>query len=86
MHFSFSTFFSDFVIFQVVKCMFLILHDFQIIRNPRQRGVVLREGQSFQELYEERVKLFEKYADITIDEDQLSVEETISKVLSVIKI
>ncbi|MFG6365092.1 shikimate kinase [Schaedlerella sp.] len=39
------------------------------IRNPPQRGVVLREGQSFQELYEDRVKLFEKYADITIDED-----------------
>ena len=29
MHFSFSTFFSDFVIFQVVKWMFLIFHDFQ---------------------------------------------------------
>ena len=56
------------------------------IRNPQQRGVVLREGQSFQELYEERVKLFEKYADITIEEDQLSIEETIGKVLSVIKI
>ena len=28
-HFSFFTFFSDFVIFQVVKCMFLIFHDFQ---------------------------------------------------------
>ena len=29
MHFSFFTFFSDFVIFQVVKCMILIFHDFQ---------------------------------------------------------
>ena len=28
-HFSFLTFFSDFVIFQVVKWMFLIFHDFQ---------------------------------------------------------
>ena len=28
-HFSFFTFFSDFVIFQVVKWMFLIFHDFQ---------------------------------------------------------
>jgi len=28
-HFSFLTFFSDFVSFQVVKCMFLIFHDFQ---------------------------------------------------------
>ena len=29
MHFSFFTFFIDFVIFQVVKWMFLIFHDFQ---------------------------------------------------------
>ena len=28
-HFSFFTFFSDFVIFQVLKWMFLIFHDFQ---------------------------------------------------------
>ena len=28
-HFSFFTFFTDFVIFQVVKWMFLIFHDFQ---------------------------------------------------------
>lgn len=55
------------------------------IRNPKKRGVVLRDGQSFQELYEERVRLFEKYADITIREDELSIEETIENVLSVIK-
>ena len=29
MHFSFFSFFNDFVIFQVVKWMFLIFHDFQ---------------------------------------------------------
>ena len=35
-HFSFFTFFSDFVIFQVVKWMFLIFHDFQFsCRIPR---------------------------------------------------
>lgn len=55
------------------------------IRNPKKRGVVLREGQSLRDLYDERVRLFEKYADITISEDQLSVEETMEKVLSVIK-
>lgn len=55
------------------------------IRNPKKRGVVLREGQSLRDLYDERVRLFEKYADITISEDQLSVEETMEKVLSVIQ-
>lgn len=51
------------------------------IRNPKKRGVVLREGQTFQDLYNERVKLFEKYADITICEDDCQIEETIEKVL-----
>ncbi len=47
------------------------------IRNPQQRGVVLREGQSLKDLYDERTKLFEAYADIIICEDDLSVEQTI---------
>lgn len=54
------------------------------IRNPKKRGVVLKEGQSFRQLYEERAHLFEKYADITISEDHLSLEQMIEKVLSVI--
>lgn len=32
-----------------------------------QRGVVLREGMTMQDLYNERAPLFEKYADITIN-------------------
>ena len=39
------------------------------IRSPKKRGVVLREGQTFRDLYEERTKLFEQYADLTICED-----------------
>ena len=30
------------------------------IRSPKKRGVVLREGQTFRDLYEERTKLFEQ--------------------------
>lgn len=52
------------------------------IRDPRKRGVVLREGQTFRDLYEERIKLFEKYADITICEDGCRIEQTIEAVLS----
>ena len=32
-----------------------------------KRGVVLREGQTLQELYDERCALYEKYADVTVD-------------------
>jgi len=33
------------------------------------RGVVLKEGMTLRDLYEERIVYFEKYADITIDEE-----------------
>ncbi|MCR5271843.1 MAG: shikimate kinase [Lachnospiraceae bacterium] len=42
------------------------------------RGVVVREGQTLSDLYEERVPLYERYADIIIDEDGLGIEETVS--------
>ena len=32
-----------------------------------ERGVVLKEGYTLQDLYEERIPLYEKYADITIE-------------------
>ena len=51
------------------------------ISNAKNRGVVLREGQTLKELYDERVTLFEKYADYTISEDGLELEETIDTVL-----
>lgn len=51
------------------------------IQNANSRGVVLKEGQTLKDLYEERVCLFEKYADYTICEDGLTIEETIGNVL-----
>ncbi len=51
------------------------------IRSPKKRGVVLKKGQTFRGLYNERVKLFEKYADLTISEDGCEIEETIENVL-----
>ena len=51
------------------------------ISNAKNRGVVLKEGQTLKSLYDERVKLFEKYADYTISEDDLDLERTIDKVL-----
>lgn len=41
------------------------------------RGVVLKDGQSLADLYKERCKLYEKYSDITITEDSLTIDETV---------
>lgn len=53
----------------------------QRLRDIRGRGVVLKDGQTLLDLYEERVPLYEKYADITVDEYQLNVEQTIDKIM-----
>ena len=50
----------------------------------RKRGVVLREGQTPRDMYEERCKLYTTYADFTIAEEQLNMEETLQKILDCI--
>ncbi len=56
------------------------------LKNAKGRGVVLKEGQTLKDLYDERVRLFEKYADVTVSEDGLNLEETIEEVLKTLKI
>ena len=51
------------------------------LSDIKGRGVVLKEGQTLRSLYEERVPLYESYADITVDEHGLGVEETIGKIM-----
>lgn len=46
--------------------------------NIRQRGVVLREGQTLRDLYEERSVLYDKYADLTVTEEGETVEDVIT--------
>ena len=45
------------------------------------RGVVLKDGQDLRALYEERVPLYEKYADVIVDEGGLDLEATLEAVL-----
>lgn len=40
--------------------------------NLEDRGVVLKHGMTLRDLYDERVPLYEKYADITVDEQGLT--------------
>jgi len=55
------------------------------LRDVKQRGVVLREGQSIQDLYEERILLYEKYGDLTVAEEGLTMEETVEAVIQELK-
>jgi len=51
------------------------------LSDIKGRGVVLREGQTLKDLYEERTVLYERYADVRIDETGLNVEATIDAIL-----
>lgn len=55
------------------------------IESAKNRGVVLKQGQTLKSLYDERIRLFEKYADYTISEEGLNLEETIDEVMELVK-
>lgn len=56
---------------------------FKRLKNIRQRGVVLKDGESLDEMYDNRQLLYEKYADEIIDETDLTIEETVQKIVSI---
>lgn len=51
----------------------------------KQRGVVLREGQTLLDLYCERCPLYEKYAHIIIDAEGLSIEGVMERIVKEVK-
>ena len=63
--------------------------DYNILKrrlgNLIGRGVVLKDGQSLEDLYEERVPLYESYADVTVDEKNTDAEGTLQRILEVLK-
>ena len=51
------------------------------------RGVVMRKkGETVAELYAERVPLYETYADLTVDCDGLTLEQTVEQIVSALQI
>ncbi len=50
----------------------------------RKRGVVIKEGQTFHDLYEERALLYEKYADVTVYENSPLPKFVLPKMLAAI--
>ena len=55
------------------------------LRNIRQRGVVLRDGQTLQELYDTRTRLYEQYADLTVREERGEIEDTVDRICKVLE-
>ena len=53
---------------------------FKRLKNIKERGVVLKQGETLEEMYDNRSILYEKYADIVIEERDSTIEETIEKI------
>jgi shikimate kinase len=51
------------------------------LRNITSRGIVLHAGQGLRSLYNERVPLYEKYADITVDCSDEDFETVVKKIM-----
>lgn len=53
--------------------------------NLVDRGVVLKDGMTLRDLYEERVPYYEKYADIIMDENGLDAGKTVDMLRSIME-
>ena len=50
------------------------------LRNLEKRGVAMRPGQTLETLYNERVPLYERYADITVNCENRRVREIVAEI------
>ena len=56
------------------------------VGDPHLRGVVIAPGKTLRDLYEERVPLYEKYADLTLNQaDGETTRESVLRLLELIK-
>lgn len=51
------------------------------IHNMGSRGIAFRPGETLQDIYNYRTPLYEKYADLVVDGDKGTLEETLAAVL-----
>lgn len=51
----------------------------------RQRGVVMKPGQTLRDIYDERTALYEKYADFSVDGTGKGIEEVVESIAEIIR-
>ena len=70
--------------FKALGCVVYLQADCETLSARLQdlpdRGVVLRPGQSFAGLFEERSVLYEKYADLTVPEREKTLEDIVGDI------
>lgn len=51
------------------------------VNNIKTRGIVMKKGKTMQDIYAERVPLYEKYAEINLDCNNKSIEDCVALVM-----
>ena len=55
------------------------------LKRIKERGVVMRPGESLEDMFAARSELYERYADITVKEEGTSVEDTVNAVVETLR-
>ena len=55
------------------------------LSNIKTRGIAIAPGKTMADVYAERVPLYEKYADLTVDCAGLTVEETVTALVDALR-
>lgn len=86
-----SVIYRDFAM-QKLKCLGKVVylkHKFSTIEKRlgdlKKRGVVLKDGFTLKDLYEERTPLYEKYADIVVELEDASLQDAVESVIKALK-
>ena len=56
------------------------------LNNIRTRGIAMKPGEGLAELYQSRVPLYEKYADLILDTTDLTLEESVEAFVDKIRL
>ncbi len=72
---------------QIGKVVYLKLSYEEIeerLGDLNARGVTMREGQNLMDLYQERTPLYEKYAHLIVDCDELKIRQIVKQIASLV--
>ena len=70
----------------IVNIVYIKLSCEEIIRrvnNIKTRGIAMKKGKTMEDVYRERVPLYEKYADIIVDGENTTIEEAVEKIAQI---
>lgn len=55
------------------------------LKNIKTRGIAAKKGEAIEQIYEKRLPLYEKYADLTLDVSDESVEKSVERLVEFLK-